>query len=66
MIRQGYFDSEVIICFGTFKLSVDLIQLLKVITVLGFTLSHCHKLFVERYILIGPDVPSKLKFVDRD
>ena len=32
-IRQGDSGSEVIICFGTkFKLSVDLIQLLKVIT----------------------------------
>ena len=34
MIKQG----EVVICFGTkFKLTVDLIQLLKVIMVLGFT-----------------------------
>ena len=31
-----------------FKLSVDLIQLLKVITVLGFTLRHCQKWFEER------------------
>ena len=48
IIKQGNSDSEVIICLGTkFKLSVDLIQLLKVITVLGFTLRHCHELFVE-------------------
>ena len=41
IIKQGDSNSEVIICFGTkFKLSVDLIQLLKVITVLGFTLCH--------------------------
>ena len=34
--------------FGTkFKLSVDLIQLLKVIALLGCTLRHCHKLFVD-------------------
>ena len=51
IIKQGNSDSEVIICFGTkFKLSVDLIQLLKVITVLGFTSRHCHKLFVEEYL----------------
>ena len=48
IIKQGNSDCEVIICFGTkFKLPVDLIQLLKVITVLGFTSRHCHKLFVE-------------------
>ena len=41
--KQGGSNSEVIICFGTkFKLSVELIQLLKVVTVLGFTLRHCH------------------------
>ena len=33
-----------------FKLSVDLIQLLKVKTVLGFTLRHCQKWFEERYL----------------
>ena len=32
---------------GLTDISVDLIQLLKVITVWGFTLRHCHKLFVE-------------------
>ena len=48
IIKQGNSDSEIIICFCTkFKLSVDLIQLLKVITVLGFTSRHFHKLFVE-------------------
>ena len=48
MIKQGDSDSEVILCFGTyFKLSVELIQLCKLITVLGFTLRHCHELFVE-------------------
>ena len=37
--------------FGTrFKTSVDFIQLLEVIAVLGFTLRHCHKLFVEEYL----------------
>ena len=45
IIKQGDSDSEVIICFGTkYKLSVDLIQLLNVKMVLGFTLRHCHKL----------------------
>ena len=40
---QGESESEVILCFGTkFKLSIDLIQLLKVITVLQFTLRQCH------------------------
>ena len=49
IIKQGDSDSEVIICFGTkYKLSVDLIQLLKVKTVLGFTLRHCHKLLRNR------------------
>ena len=49
IIKQGDFDREVINCFGTkFKLSVDLIQLLEVITVWGFTLRYCHKLFVEK------------------
>ena len=44
IIKQGDSDSEVIICFGTkFKLAVDL----KVKTAWGFTLHHCHKLFVE-------------------
>ena len=39
IIKQGDSNSEVIIWFVTkSKLSVDLIQLLKVITVLGFTL----------------------------
>ena len=48
IIKQGDSNSEVIMCFGTkFKFSVDLIQLLKVIMVLGFTLRHWHKLFVE-------------------
>ena len=48
IIKQGVSGSDIIICFDTkFKLSVDLIQLLKVITVLGFTLRHCHKLFVD-------------------
>ena len=48
IIKQGDSNSEAIICFGTkFKLSVDFIQSLCVITGLGFTLSHCHKLFVE-------------------
>ena len=38
IIKQGDSDSVVIICFGTkFKLSVDLKQLLRVITGLGFT-----------------------------
>ena len=38
IIKQGDSNSEVIICFATkFKLSEDLIQLLKVITVLGIT-----------------------------
>ena len=47
IIKQGDSDSEVIICFVTkFKLSVDLIQLMKAITVFGFTLHHCHKLLV--------------------
>ena len=47
IIKQGDSGSEFIIYFGTkFKLSVDL-QLLKVMTVLGFTSNHCHKLFVE-------------------
>ena len=47
IIKQGDSDSD-IICFGTnVKLSVDLIQLLKAIMVWGFTLHHCHKLFVE-------------------
>ena len=46
--KQGDTDSEVIICFGTkCTISVDPIQLLKVITVLGFTLRHFHNLFVE-------------------
>ena len=37
-INQGDSDSVAIICFGTkFKLSVEHIQLLKLITVLGFT-----------------------------
>ena len=43
IIKQGDSDSvcEVIICFVTqFKLSVDLKQLLRVITILGFTLRH--------------------------
>ena len=49
ILKKGDFNNDVIICFGTnFKLSVDLIQLLKVIMVLGFTLRHCHKLFVEQ------------------
>ena len=48
IMKQGDSDSEAIICFGTkFKLSVDLIKLLKSITVLGFTLHYCHKLFAE-------------------
>ena len=47
IIKQEHSNSEVIIRFGTFMLSVDLIQLLKVITASGFTLRHCHKLFVE-------------------
>ena len=48
IIKQGNSDSEVIKYFGTrFKVSVDLIQLLKVIKVLLFTLRHCHNLFVE-------------------
>ena len=34
-----------------FKLSADGIQVLKVIMGLGFTLHHCHKLFVEEYLL---------------
>ena len=46
MIKQGDADSEVIICFGIkFKLSVDLIQLLKFIMDLGFILRHCHTPF---------------------
>ena len=40
MIKQGDSESEFIICFGTFKLSVALKQLLKVITVLGLTFRH--------------------------
>ena len=40
-LKQGDSASEVIICFVTkFNLSVDLIQLLKVITVRGFTLNY--------------------------
>ena len=46
IIKQGDSGSEVIICFGT-KFKSDLIQLLKIITVFGFTLRHCHKLFGE-------------------
>ena len=39
IIKQGDSDSEVKICFGTkFKLSIDRIHLLKVITVKGFTI----------------------------
>ena len=49
IIKQGDSCSEVIICFDTkLKLSVGLIQLLKVnITILGFTLRHYHKLFMD-------------------
>ena len=48
-IKQEDSDSEVIICFGTkFKFSIDPIQLLKVITVLAFTLRHSHKLFMTK------------------
>ena len=48
IIKQGDSDSEVIIWFDTkFELSVDLIQLLKVIMVWGFTLRYLYKLFVE-------------------
>ena len=48
-MKQVELDNEVI-CFGNkFKLSVDLIQLFKEITVWGFTLHHCHKLFLELY-----------------
>ena len=47
-LKQGDSGSEAMICFGTkFQLSVDLIQLLKIITVLGFILRQCHKLFVK-------------------
>ena len=47
IIKQGDSDSEVILCFGTkFKLLVDL-KLLKVITVVGFTLRHRYKRLVE-------------------
>ena len=45
LIYQGDSDSDVILYFGIkFKLSVhvDLIQLLKVLTVWGLTLRHCH------------------------
>ena len=40
-----------------FKLSADRMQLLKVITGLGFNLRHWHKLFVEVYCLSMHDDP---------
>ena len=46
--HKGDSDNEVKIYFDCrFKLSVNLIQLFKVITVWRFTLRYCHKLFVE-------------------
>ena len=49
-MKQGELDNEGI-CFGNkFKLSVDLIQLFKEITVWGFILHHCHKLFLDTLV----------------
>ena len=44
-IKQGLFDSEVIICFVLNFSNQQILQLLKVKTVLGFTLRHCHNGF---------------------
>ena len=51
-IKQGNSDcdSEVIICFVLNLRKQQILQLLNVTTVLGFTLRHCHKQLVEKYL----------------
>ena len=45
--KQGNSNSEVIICFILNLSYQKILQLLKVITVLGFTLRHCYKRFLK-------------------
>ena len=42
-----------------FTLSADGIQVLNVITCLGFTLSHWHKMFVDVYYPVNRDINQK-------
>ena len=46
-IKQGNSGSEVTICFVLNLSYQQILQLLQVIMLLGFTLCHCHKLLVE-------------------